>query len=207
MNTNYKKYLMDRAETAVNQISDLTGVRGVQDNLLHPRRPGVTTLAIPGYVQVQTYTCGFVTAANVLHLHAPDADLAFLYSELDHHSGTNEVKVTNALREYGISIRTRVTLDFRSLCTAVKAGSPIICSVETSRCGHWIVVYGCDTRAKTLFLCGNGSIPWFTKKEVPYKEFQSKWEPAGFGLVCSKGRLRKPQLRKAPPKVKIIKKK
>jgi hypothetical protein len=203
---NTKRYLRERAEAGLNQISDLTGVRGIQDVLRHPIRQGTTTLQIPGYMQVQTFTCGFVTAANVLHFHAPEADLAFLYHALNDTNGTNETQVTNALRQYGIRIRPRVTLDFRSLCASLNAGSPIICSIRLKRNDHWIVVYGCDTKARTLFLSGNGIVPLLNRKEVTYQDFKKKWDPAGFGLVCSKGRLREPRIRKEHQKARMIRK-
>jgi hypothetical protein len=49
----------------------------------HTRGNGVKTLRLPNYRQLQSYTCGFVVAANIVHYFKPQADLTALCQRLD----------------------------------------------------------------------------------------------------------------------------
>ncbi|WP_269522616.1 C39 family peptidase [Coraliomargarita parva] len=184
-------------------VSGATGIRAVVDPLVHPKRPRCKTLKIPGYKQVQGYTCGFIAAANILHFFTPDAELEYLYEALDIKDGTTEDEVTDALRQYGIRVRRRTTLDFKSIQAALQSGLPIITSVKAMFSGHWVVIYGYDNARKTVFVCGNGILPLFNRKEVSYGSFCEKWDPVGNGLICSPGTLKQPKLRGKRRKVKI----
>ncbi|MGJ8653018.1 MAG: cysteine peptidase family C39 domain-containing protein [Opitutaceae bacterium] len=190
----------------LNEISELTGVRAVIDPLPHPKRAQCETSAIPGYKQVQDYSCGFIAAANVLHLFNPEAELEHLYAALDDRDGTNESDVIEALRAYGLGVRRRTTLDYTSMCEAVRDGSPVICAVQAHFSLHWVVIYGYDSKSETVFICGNGLLPRLNKKELTYEDFCEKWKPKGNGLVCSAGSLKQPRLRKKTPTVRVMKK-
>ncbi len=194
------------AGNALNLISDLTGLRAVIDPLPHPRRAKCKTLVIPGYKQVQNYTCGFIAAANVLHLFSPEADLHALYAKLDDHEGTTETEVASALRLYGVAVRRRTTLDFPSLRKALRSGAPIICSVQSTFHGHWVVVYGYDSVRESVFVCGNGNLPVLNRKEVNFERFCEKWDPSGNGLVCTLGRPKQPRQPRRRLRVHMMKK-
>jgi hypothetical protein len=200
-------YVAGKLSDSVNAISEITGVRAVVAPLKHPKRPGCKTLLIPGYRQVQTYTCGFIAAANVLHLYHPEVDLSVLYSILDHRDGTEEFQVADGLRTYGIEVERRTTLDFCSICQALVRGSPIIAAVRTIFYGHWIVIYGYDSRKQTVFICGNGYHPVLNRKEVSFDHFCTKWDPAGNGLICTPGTPKNPpRPHRKIPKVRIAQK-
>jgi len=194
------------AGNALNSISDLTGLRAVIDPLPHPTRARCKTLCIPGYKQVQNYTCGFIAAANVLHFFIPEADLHALYARLDDHDGTTEHEVASALRQYGISVQRRTTLAFPSLRKALRSGSPIVCSVQSTFHGHWVVVYGYDSVRESVFVCGNGHLPILNRKEVTFERFCRKWDPIGNGLVCNLGNPKKPRQPRNRPTVRMMKK-
>ena len=199
-------YVAEKVGDSVNAISEITGVRAVVAPLKHPKRPGCKTLLIPGYRQVQTYTCGFIAAANVLHLYHPEVDLTVLYSILDHRDGTEEFQVADGLRTYGIEVERRTTLDFCSICQALVHGSPIIAAVRTIFYGHWIVIYGYDSLKQTVFICGNGYHPVLNRKEVSFDHFCTKWDPVGNGLICTLGKRKHPRWpHRTKPKVRIAK--
>ena len=199
-------YVAEKLSDSVNAISELTGVRAVVDPLKHPKRPDCKTLLIPGYKQVQTYTCGFIAAANVLHFYRPDVDLSVLYSILNQREGTEEVQVTDGLRAYGIGVTSRTTLDFHSIRQVLGRGSPIIAAVRTVFHEHWVVIYGYDSHRHTVFICGNGYLPLFNRKEVAFNHFCTKWDPAGNGLICTQGNPTYPRRpHRKMPKVRIAK--
>lgn len=190
---------------ALNVISDYTGIRAVIDPLSHPKRPGCKTLKIPGYKQVQEHTCGFIAAANVIHLFNPSADLGILYDSLDDRDGTTDTEVVSALRRNGINVRKRTTLDFPAICEAIGRGAPIISGIKMIFHDHWVVIYGYDIHRQSLFICGNGHLPFLNRKEVPYEKFCKKWEPIGNGLVCTPGDLKQPKPRKKRRRVAALK--
>ena len=149
--TEARRKVVESFGKAANWMSDFTGVRALTDPLPRPDRPGCYFVSIPGYKQVQDYTCGFIAAANVLRAFAPDADLGYLYDYLDYANGTHAPQVMTALRKYGIRVRNRNSLDFQVICAAIQAGSPIICSIQCTHYMHWVVIYGCDRERRTFF--------------------------------------------------------
>ncbi len=182
-----------KAGDVINSLSDLTGIRYVTEPLPHPDRPRCRTLMIPGYRQVQNFTCGFVAAANILHLFSPEAELEPLYGMLDDSDGTAEWQIVSALRRHDVNVRRRTTLGFPDICRAVDNGRPVICAVSAWLSGHWVVIYGYDKVHRTLFVCGNGILPVMNRKEIPYDEFCVKRDPAGNGLVCSARKIIQPE--------------
>jgi hypothetical protein len=179
--------LIKAFQKAVDDLSDFTGNRAWRERLPHPNRPGCHTLRIPGYRQVQSFTCGFVVAANVLYFFKPEADLESLYDELDwcDRMGTYTEQVMKALRTRGLTVVPRRNLDWQGLCQVLAEGKPVIAVVSTRLGLHWVVIYGYDLDRQTLFVCGLGTLPELNRKEIRYQDFVGRWQPPGNGLVCS----------------------
>lgn len=170
----------------VDNLSDRTGNRAWSERLPHPDRPACHTLNIPGYRQLQSYTCGFAVTANVIAYFKPETDLEELYEDLNsrHRTGTYPFQLLKSLRCRGIKVLRRTTLDWETICAQLAKGWPVISTIRTRLGLHWVVVYGYDRERKTIFICGLGTLPELNRKEITFSNFVRRWEPCGNGLVC-----------------------
>jgi hypothetical protein len=168
-------------------FSEKTGICVVRDRLSHPCSPEVVTLDIPGYRQVESYTCGFVAGLMVLHTFRPTACIDAFYKAVKptEKHGASTRKVVNALRKFDIGVSIRHDLDFTAICQQIDSGFPIIACVHTSdpEIDHWVVIYGYGTRPNRVFIAANG-LPYFARREYTYAEYARLSAPKGFGLVC-----------------------
>ena len=174
---------------AVNWMADTTGIRVMPDSLPHPRDPDVQTLKIPGYVQSQLHTCGFVAGLMITHYFRPEYPVARLFEKIRPHTtwGVSRSRLRDTLRGCGLRVSWRSDLDFRGIVDAIDHGRPIAMLVNTRTPGvmHWVVCYGYGMRPNRVFVAANG-LPLLSRKEYPYSVFQSHWwAHKGFGLVCA----------------------
>ena len=170
-------------------FAERTGIVLVRDRL--PRGSGAAdeiVLDIPGYRQVDTFSCGAIAGLMVLHHFKPRASIDRFYRLADPHGrwGTSTRKVTTALRRHGISVGIRESLEFEDLWDALAAGRPIIACVSSrwSDDNHWLVIYGVGKRPRRVFVAGVGIPHWPAGKVLPWGEFRRMWAPEGNGLVC-----------------------
>lgn len=171
-------------------ISGKTGIVMVEDWLKHPGTPDVITLNLPGYRQTTSFSCGATVAAIVVHFFHPRRSINRLYQlvQPDTETGTSTAQLKRALQKSGIAVQERDDLKWADIRRAIENGRPVIVSVVTRKpeVRHWCVVYGIGSKPNRVFLAGHG-VPWVGKKEFTYYEFRAAmWEPAGFGLICSK---------------------
>lgn len=172
-------------------ISDKTGIVLINDRLKHPEKPGVVTLKkLPGYRQTDSFSCGAVAAAMVVHHFYPRRSINRLYELVrpDTEMGTSTTRLKQALRKSGIAVQERADLKWVDIRRAIEDGRPLIVTVTTRKDDelHWCVIYGVGRKPNRVFLAGYGT-PWVGKKVLFYNEFSSaKWEPRGFGLICHK---------------------
>lgn len=173
-------------------ITGKTGLVMIDDWLKHPGTPDVTTLDMPGYRQTNTFACGFVAAAIVVHHYFPRRSINRLYElvQPDTEMGTSTAKLKQALRKSGIAVQERDDLKWSDLRRSIENGHPLIVSVTTRKEDvlHWCVIYGIGRKPNRVFLAGVGT-PLIGRKEFSYFEFsEAKWEPRRFGLICRKQR-------------------
>jgi len=174
---------------AVNRLADVTGIRVLPDRLLHPREPNVQTLKVPGYVQSQPHTCGFVAALMILHYFRPDYPTERLYERIrpDGKWGVSRRKLADTLRGCKVRVTERRDLAFRDIMEAIDQDRPIALMVHTNTPGtmHWVVVYGYGRYPNRLYVAANG-LPLLSRKQYPYGMFRAHfWAQRGFGLVCA----------------------
>jgi Papain-like cysteine protease AvrRpt2 len=173
-----------------NTATEALGIRVLPDRLIHPRHPNVATIRIPGYCQVQTWTCGPVAALMVVHHFRPSvqAKRVFCLAAADPHRGTSVARLVRTLRGCGIQVGQRTNLGFQDIVRAVDRGRPIMTVVRTNKPGisHWVVCYGYGKRPNRVYVAANG-LPLMSQREYPWGIFrQHHWTDAGFGLVCSR---------------------
>ena len=71
----------ESAKKALDVFASATGLRLFPDPLKHPGGEDVCTLDLPGYRQLESYTCGFVAGAMILHTFRPGASLKTFFDE------------------------------------------------------------------------------------------------------------------------------
>jgi hypothetical protein len=173
---------------------DAAGWRIVPDPLPHPDDEGICTLDVPGYKQIQSYTCGFVAGAMVLHTFHPHRSLRKFFERCNpsHANGLEIQPLIRSLRSSGVGVSERHHLGFPEIVRTIDEGFPIITLVKAKLLGekmqHWVVIYGYGLSPNRVFIAGDGPPVVGTlmgRKELLWSEFRSrKWDPRGFGLVC-----------------------
>ena len=169
-------------------LADATGIRIVPDLLVHTRNEMEVTLAVPGYCQTQSYTCGFSAGLTVLHTFQPQlsAEHFFRLVAPDEQTGTSTTRLVKALRKCRVGVSWRRNLDWTRIRGLIDKGYPIITTVTTGdpTVHHWVVVYGYGLSPNRVFIAGNG-LPLFARKKYPWSEFRKNmWGEKGFGLAC-----------------------
>jgi len=171
----------------VNWVADQTGIRVIGDSLPHPREPSVQTLRIPGYVQLQPHTCGYVAGLMILHYFRPDYPAERFYQLIRPHQrwGVSRSRLVDTLRLCGLHSTWHRDLDFGKITKAIDQNRPIAMVVRTQTAKHWVVVYGYGRKPNRLFVAANG-LPLLSRKLYPYSFFRTHyWAEPGSGLVCA----------------------
>lgn len=181
------KKLRETFDRARDGFAAKTGICVVRDRLKHPGGPGVVTLAVPGYRQVESYTCGFVAGLMVLHTFHPRASINAFFHRVRPTPlhGASTRKVADALRKSGIGVSIRKKLGFHEIRREIDAGFPILTCVKTEDedVEHWVVIYGYGLKPNRLFLAGSG-LPFFDGRERLWEDYLKTAGSGRVGLVC-----------------------
>lgn len=168
-------------------ISKWTGYAAIRVPLDRGTPPNEFTIDIPGYRQIDSYSCGAVAGAMVLKYFHPNKRFEDFYGDVDpcREYGTSTGKLTKALRSNGITVSERKDLNFNSLCQEIAVGHPIITCICTKKSDtyHWITIYGYGRKPNQVFAAGNG-IPLLQGQRYSWWKFKNLWSPSGHGLVC-----------------------
>ena len=159
----------------------------LKDPLVHPKEDGVVTLDVPGYRQVQTYTCGYVAGMMVLHYFRPRASADRFWNKCrpDPEDGMGQRKLVRALRSSGVKVGERRHFGFDELHRAIAAGKPVITTVTLPTTDHWVVIYGVGVSPRRVFIAGNG-FPYLNRNKVmTWAQFARHRGGVDGGLICS----------------------
>jgi hypothetical protein len=147
------------------------------------------TLDLPGYLQTNSYSCGAMAAAMVVHRFRSRMSFERIYDAVDPlpECGAGALCVVRGLRSCGLHVSHRKKLSFARLCQAIDRGRPVVVLIDNpgSEDDHWVVVYGYGRRPDRLFIAVNG-VPWFNRNRIARSQFERIWKPPGNGLVCWK---------------------
>jgi hypothetical protein len=172
-----------------NRLSDLTGYAAIRLPLQRASGPNEVTLDLPGYQQLDNYSCGAVAAAMVVKFLRPQVSFERIYAAVSPHQeyGTATSRAIRALSLLGIRGSRKQSLTFDDICAAIDAGRPVMVCVTTNEKGtdHWVVIYGYGRRPNLVFVAGQGW-PFVVRHRMKWREFRRRWSPAGEGLVCWK---------------------
>ncbi len=143
------------------------------------------TLAIPGYRQTRSFTCGYVAALSVARMFRPKVSAAKLYRLIqpDERWGTDTPALRRGLSECGVGSSVRQDLTFAKIQASIFAGFPIVALTKTTLPGtwHWVVIYGVGRRPNRVFVSGYHLL---RSTVFRWSEFRAKWADPGFGIVC-----------------------
>jgi hypothetical protein len=166
-----------------NKFFEVISLKYISQSLAYDK--DAITLKLPGYLQTEDYTCGWVAGLMVLHRFYPEADENLFLKQIRPHiqNGTSTTKLVQALRANNIGVRVHNDLKFSTVVESIKNGSPIITCIEKGDDDHWIVIYGVKETPKEVYVAGNSLLGTQTYTWV---EFRKLMRPRGFGLVCCK---------------------
>lgn len=182
---NLKDHLKDLGAAVIER----TGYAAVRVPLQKASRPREVTLDLPGYWQIDSYSCGGIAAAMVVQCLRPQVSFRRVHGAVaplpDTGAGTR--RVLRALRSLGLVVAARTDLTFDTLCEVIDAGCPVMVCVTTAdpSIDHWVVIYGYGRRPNLVFVAGQG-LPFLARHRTPWREFRYEWSPPGLGLVCWK---------------------
>jgi len=182
----------DLIEQAVNCVHAVwpTCLRAIPDFTDDYTHKNEHKLAVPGYSQLDPYSCGATAGWAVVKTFHPKASFRKFYQDCDPLplEGTTETKLVKALRGNGVGVSVRSNLNYARIRAAIESGFPVIATVgyEYSDGAHWIVIYGIGWRPSRVFLCNqvNAGWPGFSRDELIWEDFRRLWNPRGRALVC-----------------------
>jgi hypothetical protein len=145
-------------------------------------------LAVPGYSQVDPYSCGATACFAVVRTFHPQANFQKVYSDTNPlpFEGVSERKLVRALRRNGVGVAVRFNLDYQSIRAAIEGGFPLIVGIGNDMFkdgDHWAVIYGIGWNPRRIFISNQ---PNFgnSREELTWSGFRSIWIPRGRALVC-----------------------
>ena len=165
-------------------FSDKTGLKHFRYPLkCNVPNGGSTVLEIPGYRQLDSYSCGAVAGLMIVHSIYPNRAAKKFYRDVSPNSvtGTSTTRLIRALRKNGIAVRYIRRGTLKQLKAAIDAGFPIATTVGEGLDLHWIVVYGYSNRPTRIFTAGEYMyLPCQPPDE--WKEFKTRWQKEM--LIC-----------------------
>lgn len=147
-------------------------------------------LAVPGYSQLDPYSCGATAGWAVVKTFHPKASFRKFYRDCDPRpfTGTPDGRLVKALRSNGIGVSIRTNLNYARIRACIESGFPVIATVayEGGYADHWVTIYGIGWRPKRVFVCNQILQGWpgFGREELSWADFRDLWSPRGEGLVC-----------------------
>jgi hypothetical protein len=145
-------------------------------------------LEVPGYRQLDEFSCGPVAAWSIIETFHPGS-IAFGNFYLDckmDEDGSNEYQIIDALRKHGVGVGIRDELDFEDVVKTIDRGFPILGSVtHPGYADHWLVIYGYGLNPERLFTCNHPrSSGLHGREEMKWKSWLRLWDDESRYLVC-----------------------
>ncbi len=171
------------------RITDWTGYAAARIPLQRAKGQKEASLDLPGYIQLNSYCCGAVTAAMAVKYFRPQMSFGRIYATVNPspECGAGRNSVARALRVCGLSVNCQHKLTFEQLCSAIDQSRPVLVAIHNpgAEADHWVVVYGYGRRPDRVFIACNG-LPWFGSNRMARCEFERVWTPRGNGIICWK---------------------
>lgn len=123
-------------------------LRVIRASLVHPDPQEGESLAIAGYSQLDSYSCGAVAGWTILKALQPKATFKEFYLRCSPSPqfGLADGPLVKALRASGVGVSTkRNGMTFEQIKEAIGDGFPVLTIVDRpgTETAHWVVIYGC----------------------------------------------------------------
>lgn len=130
-------------------------------------KSGQVMLAVQGYSQTDSYSCGVSAGWAAMEFVHPSAGLLGFRDACSPHEdwGVSTKKLMRALREQGASAGIR-RLSKRAVRSEIKSGRPVLAAIEWGEDHHWVCI--CGFSEDRVFMTGR-PIPGFSR-------FSYSWE-------------------------------
>ena len=179
--------LRNAGSAVVDAFSALTGYAATRVPLQRASGPGEFTLDLPGYRQIDSFSCGAVAAAMAAKFLRPRLSFQRVYDLVSpcSQTGAGMTRVIRALRSLEIRVSHHTNLGFPAICNVIRGGSPVLVCIKTRepQIIHWVTIYGFGRKPGVLFVAGQG-MPFVGRQRIAWKHFIRLWTPVGTGLVC-----------------------
>ena len=144
-------------------------------------------LAVPGYAQLDGYSCGATAGWAVVKTFHPQASFSSFYRTCNPSlDGITDAQVIRALRRHGVGVSVRTDLTYARVRETIRAGFPIITGIGREVCDtgdHFVVIYGVGWNPARVFICNQPR--WgCSRQELTWADFRATWAPLGHGLIC-----------------------
>ena len=143
-------------------LSRWTGIRCLPKQLPYAEGPEECTLDIPGFQQVDSFSCGAIAGYTIVATFHPEVTFDDFYEVLSPRpkAGVSSNKLVRTLNQFGIGTRFSRRLSFGAVVTSIDDGLPIIVGRLTEyNQDHWAVLYGYGTDPQRVFLSGRSANP------------------------------------------------
>ena len=165
-------------------ICERTGFEFIKMPLRYASDENEVTLAVPGYRQTKSYSCGYVAGLMVLHTFYPKKSVTKFYCAVNPHRdwGTSTTKLIKALRMSGVGIARKTHVSFEELKNAINQGFPILTAIKRTRdIEHWVAIFGVGVEPNRIFLAGNSTVGGHV---MTWPMFKKIWNTEREILVC-----------------------
>jgi hypothetical protein len=145
-------------------------------------------LEVPGYRQMDGFSCGPVAGWSILQTFHPGT-LSFREFYLDcqaDEDGCSEDQVVEALRMNDIGISIRPTMTFKDMVRTIDKGFPILTGISPrGYADHWVGIYGYGLEPKRLFTCNHTNMAALHGREIiGWKDWTKLWDKTSNYLIC-----------------------
>lgn len=136
-------------------------------------KTGDSTLQVPLYRQLKSYTCGFVAAAMVVHSFDRKKSFTKIWEHVtpDFTWGVQTWQLIRGLRKLGIGVSEKYNLTFEDIEESIENGFPVIVTIQRRGIGHWVVIYGVNKKKKELLIAATG-IAFISRHRYTWDEFK-----------------------------------
>ena len=143
-------------------------------------------LEVPGYRQMDGYSCDPVDAWSVLQTFHPSKSFRRFYQDCKvTDDGTNEYQIIRALRKNGVGISVRDEMELDDIVKTIAEGFPILTSISLSGyIDHWVCIYGVGLNPPRLFTCNHGGTTCHGRAEIAWGDWMKLWDDSSHYLIC-----------------------
>lgn len=182
-------------------------------DLFHTRsRAGAAVVTgVPGYHQLDTFSCGAAAVATVVCAYAGILDRDSWTTILEGTrpcpvEGTPTRRVTGTLRSLGLKVTVGYRLSRPLVTSAIRRGDLLITTLrmpgQDASSTHWVVIAGISPGDDSVCVLNNTGLPLFSRRWVPWQRLREARDPRE-SVLCVRTGLKSWVVDKTPERTKV----